>query len=152
MQTFDNIMKRLEHIDIEALVAQARSAFEGVDKLARSPRVDDALVGLRETLASVRKVSDRLQPAIGPSLEKIDATAVQARASLVSLDDMLRRLEPQLAQSLSNTRSLLDPQAPLAVELTNTLNELSETARTFRDLADYLDRNPNAILTGRPRP
>ena len=152
MQTFDDIMKRLDRIDIEALVAQARSALEGVDKLARSPRVEDALVGLRETLASVRKVSDRLQPAIGQSLEKLDATTVQARASLVSLDDMLRRLEPRLNQTLSHTQSLLDPQAPLAVELTNALNELSETARTFRDLADYLDRNPNAILTGRPRP
>ena len=152
MQTFDDIMKRLDRIDIEALVEQARSALEGVDKLARSPRVEDALVGLRETLASVRKVSDRLQPAIGQSLEKLDATTVQARTSLASLDDMLRRLEPQLNQTLSHTQSLLDPQAPLAVELTNALNELSETARTFRDLADYLDRNPNAILTGRPRP
>lgn len=159
MQTFDDLMKRLENIDIEALVKQARSAFEGVDKLARSPRVDEALVELRETLAtsretlvSVRKVSDKLQPAIGQSMESLDATAAQARTSLATLDQTLRRLEPQLEQTLVRTRTLLDPEAPLAVELTNALSEFSETARSFRDLVDYLDRNPNAILTGRPRP
>jgi paraquat-inducible protein B len=159
MQTFDQVMRRVENIDIEGLTASARSALDGVDKLARSPRVEEAVAGLgdtlvamRETLASVRKVSDTLQPGVGPSMEKLDATVVQARTSLASLDQVLRRLEPQLDQTLSRARALLDPDAPLAVELTNALSELGETARTFRDLADYLDRNPNAILTGRPKP
>ena len=159
MQTFDQVMKRVETIDIEGLMASARSTLDGVDKLARSPRVEEAVAGLgdtlvamRETLASVRKVSDTLQPSVGPSMEKLDATVVQARTSLASLDQVLRRLEPQLDQTLSRARALLDPDAPLAVELTNALSELGETARTFRDLADYLDRNPNAILTGRPKP
>ena len=117
MQTFDKLMKRLEHIDIEALFAQARSALEGVDKLARSPRVDDALVGLRETLASVRKVSDRLQPAIGPSMEKLDATTVQARTSLASLDDSAEpagapaRRRPSPAPTRSSIRTLRSPSS-----------------------------------------
>lgn len=159
MQTFDDVMKRVETIDIEGLVAAARRALDGVDTLARSPKIDEAVTGLRdtlvaarETLTSVRTVSDTLRPSIKPSMEKLDAALAQARTSLASLDQVMCRLEPQLDTTLARAGALLDPDAPLAVELTAALNELGETARTFRDLADYLERNPNAVLTGRPKP
>ena len=150
MQTFDRLMKRVETLDLEGLVTSARRALDGVDKLARSPRIEDTLAALRDTLASIRKVSDALEPGVRPTLETFDAAIVQARNSLATLDQVLRRVEPQLGQTLARTRALLDPDAPLAVELTSTLGELGEAARSLRDLVDYLDRNPNALLTGRP--
>ncbi len=152
MQTFDTVMKRVETLDLEGLMASARSTLDGVDKLARSPKIEDTLAALRDTLASVRKATDSLEPDLGNTLKGLDTTVVQARASLATLEHVLRRLEPQLDQTLTRAHSFLDPDAPLVVELTSTLAELGETARTFRDLADYLDRNPNAILTGRPKP
>ena len=37
-----------------------------------------------------------------------------------------------------------------SVELTQTLVDLGEAARSVRDLASYLERNPNALVVGRP--
>jgi len=66
-------------------------------------------------------------------------TSAGARASLGRLD-----------ATLADLRSLIDTQGPLTVELTQTLIDLGDAAQSVRDLASYLDRKPNALLTGRP--
>jgi len=145
MQTFDRLVKRVEALDLEGLVASARNALDGVDHLARSPKVDSALDGLRDTLASVRRVADTLEPGVTPTMKGVDDTFAQARQVLI-------RVEPQLDQTLARVQALLASDAPLAVGLASTLADLGEAARAIRDLADFLDRHPNAILTGRPKP
>jgi len=145
IQTFDRLVKRVETLDLEGLIASARHALDGVDNLARSPKVGDALDGLREALASIRRVTDALEPGVTPTMKGLDATLTQARQVLI-------RVEPQLDQTLARAQALLGSDAPLAVGLASTLADLGEAARAIRDLADFLDRHPNAILTGRPKP
>lgn len=145
MQSFDRLVKRVEALDLEGLVASAHRALDGVDNLARSPKVADALDGLREALASIHRVTAALEPGVTPTMKGLDATLAQARQVLI-------RVEPQLDQTLARIQTLLDSDAPLAVGLANTLADLGEAARSIRDLADFLDRHPNAILTGRPKP
>ena len=82
MQTLDRLVKRIEALDLEGLVASARHALDGVDNLARSPKVEDALDGLRDTLASIRRVTDALEPGVTPTMKGLDATLAQARQVL----------------------------------------------------------------------
>jgi paraquat-inducible protein B len=145
IQTLDRLVNRVEALDLEGLVASARHALDGVDDLARSPKVSDALDGLREALASIHRVTAALEPGVTPTIKGLDATLAQAREVLI-------RVEPQLDQTLEHAQELLGPDAPLAVGLASTLADLGEAARSVRDLADFLDRHPNAILTGRPKP
>jgi len=145
MQTFDRLVKRIEALDLEGLVGSADRALDGVDKLVRSPKVDDALVALREALASIRRVTTALEPGVTPTMQGLDATLAQARQVLI-------RVEPQLDQTLVRAQAILGSDAPLAVGLASTLADLGEAARAIRDLADFLDRHPNAVLTGRPKP
>jgi len=145
MQTLDRLVKRVEALDLDGLVASARHALDGVDDLARSPKVADALDGLRDALASIHRVTAALEPGVTPTIKGLDATLAQAREVLI-------RVEPQLDQTLAHAQELLGPDAPLAVGLASTLADLGEAARSVRDLADFLDRHPNAILTGRPKP
>jgi hypothetical protein len=41
-----------------------------------------------------------------------------------------------------------EPNSPMGYEIVKTLREFSEAARALRVLADYLERNPNAVLFG----
>ena len=43
----------------------------------------------------------------------------------------------------------VEPASPLSVRLNSTLEEISNAARSVRILADYLERNPAAIVRGR---
>ena len=138
-QAFRSVMNRLDKLDLEGLVGAVRNAVDGVNTFVRSPELDQALTIAREALASIRRVSQSLEPGVGPTIRSLQATSADVRASLQQLDVTLTEL-----------RSLIDPQAPLAVELARTLGALGDAAQSVRSLADYLDRNPSAILTGRP--
>jgi len=138
-ENFTKVMARVDKLDIEGLMDSLRHAVDGVDGLVRSPEIQPTLETLRATLTSIQGVARSLEPTVGPTMKNLQATTLQARTSLAALD-----------QTLARVSTLVDPQAPLAVELTRTLTDLGEAARSVGSLADYLDRNPNAILTGRP--
>jgi len=46
---------------------------------------------------------------------------------------------------------MLAPHAPLRRELTSMVENLGQTARDISVLADFLTRNPNALISGRKR-
>ena len=117
-----------------------------MDNLARSPKVDDALVGLREALASIRRVTDRARAGRHAHHE---GPRRHPRPGAPGARSGWSRSSTRRWRAL---RTLLGSDAPLAVGLASTLADLSEAARSIRDLADFLDRHPNAILTGRPKP
>jgi paraquat-inducible protein B len=45
--------------------------------------------------------------------------------------------------------AVFDPQSPLLYQMRKTLEEVADAARSVHTLTDYLERNPNAVLTGR---
>ncbi len=152
-QTAAELVEKLRGIDFEGAVASVRDAARGVSELTGSPELRQALVATRETmttargaLASANETLAQLKPRIGPLVGRVDGGVASLEKSLVRLDHTLSSVQT----SLGSVDTLLDPRAPLVHQLTSTLGDLSEAARSVRNLADYLDRNPSAILTGRP--
>jgi paraquat-inducible protein B len=136
-QVLTKLMAQIENADIDAAVHSITAAVDGVNGLVRSPEVSRAVVAAREALESIRRLSDAAQPAV----KNVQATSAGARDSLQHLDAALADLE-----------TLIDTEGPLSVELTRTLVDLGDAARSVRDLASYLERNPNALVVGRPQP
>ena len=60
---------------------------------------------------------------------------------------------PQITEITTNLNRLLNNNSRLSIEaLTNfnrTLIEVGAAARSFRDLSDYLERHPEALLRGK---
>ena len=46
-------------------------------------------------------------------------------------------------------QTVLIPTSPLYFEVNLALHEIASAATSFRSLSDYLQRNPNALLTGK---
>lgn len=140
-EAFTKVMARVDKLDIEGLVSSLRETVEGVGELARSPEVGRTLEALRATLVTLDQLGQSLRPGLAPAVQDVRTTTGEMRTVLVRLNETIARLG-----------MLLDPQAPLAVEASRTLAELGAAARSVASLADFLDRHPNAILTGRPGP
>ena len=51
--------------------------------------------------------------------------------------------------ALSAAEKVLNADAPLTYELSQTLKELSRAARAVSALADLLERNPQALIYGK---
>jgi paraquat-inducible protein B len=63
---------------------------------------------------------------------------------------------PELAETLRQTTAtlrgvhrMIEEGSPISVELRRSLNEISGAARSLRDLTDYLERHPEALLRGK---
>ena len=59
-----------------------------------------------------------------------------------------RRSSPPRAR-FAEARAILDPASPITYQLNKTLEDISGAARSTRELADFLQRNPSAIIRGR---
>ena len=88
-----------------------------------------AIAGLGRTIDEAENLVKRLD---GLANGEVRDTVVEARSAI------------------ADARKLLASDAPLQQDLRATLQELSRTAQMLRQLADTLDRHPEALLRGKP--
>ena len=60
-----------------------------------------------------------------------------------------QRTLAEMRRSVESLGNVLAPNAPLQSELTATLDQLSTAARAITDLAEFLKRHPNALISGK---
>ncbi len=146
--TAADLVAKLRNLDLEEVVISLRDAARGVSELTGSPELRQALLAMRQTLETTRDLLTDVRPRIAPLAGRIDTGVARMEESLHRLDGTLGSLQT----TLGSLDQLIDPRAPLVYQLTATLGDLSDAARSIRQFADYLDRNPNALITGRPPP
>jgi paraquat-inducible protein B len=156
----------------QGLRAQARSAslltgklYIGLDFLPASPRVAfDASIRPLE-LPTVNGSIQELEADITRMVKKVNDLPLEQMATHLdtdlqdlhgTLDALHTRVLPSAVDTLSALHTTLDSadrtldvESPLQRSLTETLSETRSTLQAVRELADYLDRHPDALLRGR---
>jgi paraquat-inducible protein B len=154
------------------LRAQPRSAslltgklYIALDFLPASPRVAfDASVRPLE-LPAVNGTFQELEASIGQLVKKVNNLPLEQIAADLhtdledlhgTLSEFHIRVLPNAVDTLSALQSTLDSanrtldvESPLQRGLTETLSESRSTLQAVRELADYIDRHPDALLRGR---
>jgi paraquat-inducible protein B len=51
--------------------------------------------------------------------------------------------------AFAKAKVTLDPASPITYQLNKALEEISGAARSTHELADFLERNPSAVIRGR---
>ncbi len=140
------VLNRLDKIDFGGLVVQLTHTADAISGLARSSEIRTALDSLNQTMGSIRQFADNLNSNVGPLAQSIVGTA----QSLQATAERTLAVEAELRDTLRNVKTLVDPASPLAYQLKDALENLGQASQAVRILADYLQRNPNAIVVGRP--
>jgi len=133
--------QRLDGVYFKGLAAQWKKTGESVDSLARSPDLLHSLENLNKTLEVLRTSVARLDVQVDSNGKELQATLIQARASLESFN--------AAAQS---ARSFINAQQNFGADTTRALEKVADAAESIQRLADFLERNPNAIVAGRKLP
>lgn len=142
------ILTDLRAIDFKGMVDQANTALAGLSKLVNDPelqRAVDALPGLITRLdgavadagALLRRVEGQVDPLSG----ELRATLAGAQRAMTSVE-----------QTAAAATSMIEPGSPLDYDLRQSLRAISSAADAMRLFADYLERNPSALLYGRSQP
>jgi paraquat-inducible protein B len=139
------LLDQLDKVHLDQLVVTATQTMAAFRDLADSSDLKDAIVSMRETGQSLNKTSEtirtltlHLDNQIGPMGDSVRVTARDADATLKQTQATIARLD--------NT---LRPDAPLLYQANHTLVDISEASRAIRQLAEYLERNPDSLIRGR---
>jgi len=120
----------LESADLEGAIGGTRRSMD-----ALRPALEDA----RQTLAEMRRLSASLDT-------EVKGTASQAAETARKLRETLDRAERSLAQF----DDLASGTDQTRMQASRSLEELSRTLASLRELAEYLQRHPEALVQGKP--
>jgi paraquat-inducible protein B len=133
--SFEKVQATLQEIPLTELANKTVSSITKLESILAAAQDEHTIHKLTTLLVDVKALAGHLD-AHSTSLsrdvrqlsDRSTQAAAQATKTLESLDALLKRAEPVVNQGAA------------------TLDELSSTARTVRRLADYIERNPEALL------
>lgn len=112
------------------------------NKIERVP-LEEMAADLSETLQTVNALARKLDTEIAPEAR---ATLAEMRKTLAEVT----RTMGDASRTFTAAEKSLAPDSALFGDLQEAARELSRTAQSLRVLADYLERNPQALLRGKP--
>jgi ABC-type transporter Mla subunit MlaD len=128
----DAILGKVNTIPFEAIGENLRQITARVSKLVSSPELDDSIVHLDNTLKSIDQMTAQVRPKVGPLVDKLNQTAEQLRQAASSANGVLGGIGAGQDASLAGA-----------------IHQLTDAARAIRALAEYLQRHPEAVLSGK---
>jgi paraquat-inducible protein B len=147
-----NLQTNLGSLNLKDVNEGLTNLLVKLNQLVRSDELTNAVIALRETF-------DKLNARVDPLADQAQGLLVDARKAVGDAQQAIGDARKSLANfddTMRNAQDALAPQASLRRDLAATLQEISEAARSISALADFLNRNPNAIISGRkssePRP
>ncbi|MDB5780618.1 MlaD family protein, partial [Caballeronia mineralivorans] len=139
------------YVAVDFFPAAPKATIDWNQPLPELPTVPGNLQGLQDSITSlVAKLNKLPFETIGKDLHQ----------TLADADGLLKTLNTQVApearatlaaarDALVAANRTLQPDSALAQSTTDTMRELARTAASFRALADYLERHPEALIRGK---
>jgi paraquat-inducible protein B len=131
----------LSQLSIEEINAGLTNLLGLVNHLLVRSELTNSFVSLRQTLDQAHTLLKRIDGQVDPLVGSVTNTLHDARKTMADLRVGIR-----------NVNDLLGPDSALRPDLKQALEELSDAGRAVSDLAEFLERNPTALLTGKRRP
>ena len=135
----DEIAKAIEEIPFKELIAKATLTIEGIERLVNAPELKDTIVTLRETIQDLRTLVKNLDDGVDGLTSNVENTLKKTSEALVQATNTLTAVQGELK----------DTTPVIRYELSNSLKELADAARSLNALTDYLQRNPESLLRGK---
>ncbi len=154
------VFTKLAKIDFNAVTLAMTRAFEGVDRLTNSPALNASLRSLEhvmpkvdEAVVNIRRLAVTLDKNASDLSADLQQTSAATRTALAQIEIAIKQVGITMKEAegtMISARAAIDPDSPFAYELTKSLREISGAARSLRLLAGYLERNPRALIFGKP--
>jgi paraquat-inducible protein B len=124
---------QINELQTNHLTDHISTAAQSVGDFVSSSDLRSAVARLQDTASAFQGLAKNLNAQVAPAATNLNATLNSAKQSLETLQDFLQ-LRNQLGEQ---TYQLMD--------------QLNETARSVQQLSDFLQRHPDALITGRAK-
>ena len=126
--------------------------MDGIAKLVNNPDLAASIRALKDTLQDARKLVTRVDRQVDPLADNVKQTVKDFGKLANNVDSRVGGVATGLDKTMAKARGLLSEDSPLIVDLENTLQEISAMSRSIRQLTNYLDQHPEALIRGKGKP
>jgi paraquat-inducible protein B len=130
--------QKLQGIDTAGLSEHWTKTAEAIQTMVSDPGIKQALANLNASGNDLRALIARIDSQVQPTSEQLAETLKDARKALGTFND-----------AASSAQHFIAAQSGVAEEANLTMQQLREAAAAVERLADFLERHPNALITGR---
>jgi paraquat-inducible protein B len=148
-----------ENVDPEELADRINGILRGLDELVNSQDLRESLAGIDAIIN--KEDTQELTATLQATLKEFSSAASDAgslirnadtKLDTVELKPVIERLVATLDEAeatLAAAKFQLRGESVQSYQLGTTLKEIEGAARAMRELLDYLERNPEALLQGK---
>jgi paraquat-inducible protein B len=133
-----DILAKVDAIPFDQIGQHLNNVMAGADAAAGGQQLKQAVTSLNETLANARDVTGKLDQGLKPTLDRLPQIAGE-----------LQQAVAQANKVLASVATGYGGDSRFHEDLSRTLSQLSDTARSIKALADLLSRHPEALIRGR---
>jgi paraquat-inducible protein B len=175
--SMERIATALEAVPFERIMKRLSGMLDEIDRMAASGEFERLKTSMLQVIQRLDSVTQQLHQ-IAPKLiddgkntladaqvmlKEVTKTATQTQQLITDTEGRLAKAFgawdqtmangdatlSQLGQAASSADKVFEQDSPIMNELTTTLHELGAAARSIRNMSDYLERHPEALLRGK---
>ena len=157
--TSERLAKALGDLDLKAIEKNLNASLAGIDKLVNNLDLAASIRVLKDTLQDARQLLARVDRQVDPVSDDVKKTVKEFGKLAANIDARVGGLAGGFDKTMSGfdktmsaARGILAENSPLVVDLENALQEISAMSRSIRQLANYLDQHPEALIRGKENP
>ncbi|MDX2187323.1 MAG: MlaD family protein [Opitutaceae bacterium] len=130
--------KQINTLNLTDVTREWAKAGAAVTELAQSEELRKVAGNVNALIARIDATVARLDGIVTPASGELTAALAEAKTALTAFKN-----------TAEIARNFISAQSGLSDEATRTLMKFSEAAESISKLAEFIERNPNALLTGR---
>ena len=175
--SFQRIFKSIESLPIHEVLEKASKVLTTIEAFLENPALKESVDHINQAAANAEQFTATIDQKISPLLDsfhrmadhadqlvlnvngQVQPVAKDARHTLKSVDtaagkishaaDAFADLSTGAQPMVTNVTDMTSPNSTERRELNSMLKELSEAAKSIRVLSSYLERHPEALITGK---
>ncbi len=136
-----DVRTKLDALDVKGAVDQWKKTGAQIEALAGSADFKRTFDNLNSAVTELRAAVARIDAQVEPTSAELRATLAEAKRTIASFNG-----------TAAAAKEFLDRNAVVGDDVAQTLQQLNDAAESVKRLADFLERNPNALITGRKPP
>jgi paraquat-inducible protein B len=166
-KSLEGIERMVNSPEIPASLKYLRQTLKDFRNLVRhlDEKIDPLFADIEQTVKDAQVLLQNIDSQVDPLAGSIKSTSDDARKLVNNINKRVRPIQADLAKTTKSLRTALETaehalqeadgmvseNSDFRYQIDIFLREITLMARSLRTFADYLDRNPDALLRGKVR-
>jgi paraquat-inducible protein B len=160
------LTKKVQELPFQELFDRIYSVSKGLDRLVNSPDTQQSVRSINQTVLELKKTVQAVNRQIDPIITNLRDSSDAIRSASRSIDQSLagdrgipaevdrtlitaRDALKQADRTLHSVEMLVSDKSSMLDDADSALEEVTNAARSFRFLTEYLERHPESLIGGK---